>query len=208
MVISRESAAQSKPQTNPDAAAAPGLNCGKVNDVTGMRTTGSVKEYGLPTYNSGPVGIADGPNGDGLRFAEQNTNRIGFITTAGAISEFSLTPSASQPRGIALGSDGNLWFTQSLASTPTAMTGYLGRITPSGSVTEFAISNAYSRPFLITSGPDNNLWFTDEGTDSIGRITLTGAVAEFPLPPDSGSRRSSAGRTAPSAPSRPRSLSD
>jgi streptogramin lyase len=155
-----------------------------------------VTEYKLSTYDSIPVGIAAGPNGDGLWFTEQNTNRIGLITTAGQISEFPLTLSGSQPRGIALGSDGNLWFTQSLSSTTTTTcfhhkcstststtTGYIGRITPTGTVAEFAISNAYSRPLLITSGPDSNLWFTDEGTNSIGRINpVTDAIAEFPLP--------------------------
>ncbi len=164
--------------------------------IGAIATNGTLlHEYALSTYNSGPVGIAEGPSADGLWFTEQNTNRIGFITTAGAIREFSLSLSGSQPRGIALGSDGTLWFTQSLASTTTTTcthhqcstststkTGYIGRITPSGAVTEFAIPNAYSRPFLITSGPDTNLWFTDEGTNSIGKITPTGTVTEFTLP--------------------------
>jgi virginiamycin B lyase len=42
--------------------------------------------------------------------------------------------------------------------------------------------------FAITAGADGNLWFTEShrtGNDSIGRISPTGAIREFPLP-DSG----------------------
>ena len=39
-----------------------------------------------------------------------------------------------------------------------------------------------SQPQGITGGPDGNVWFTDTGTNSIGRITPTGAVTEFPVP--------------------------
>jgi len=163
-------------------------------------TTGTIQTYGLSTFDSGPVGITQGPNAGGtqiLWFTEQNTNRIGTITTAGSISEFSLSLSASQPRGIVFRSqDGDLWFTQTLANAPSTttcthhhcmtttstQTGYLGRITPSGAVTEFQIPNANSRPFLITVGPDGNLWFTDEGTNSVGMMTPAGSVTEYPLP--------------------------
>jgi len=34
----------------------------------------------------------------------------------------------------------------------------------------------------LTLGPDGALWFTDFGLNQIGRMTLTGAVTEFPVP--------------------------
>src|SRR5207249_4859201 len=35
----------------------------------------------------------------------------------------------------------------------------------------------------ITAGPDGNLWFTESGADRIGRITPTGTITEFGIPP-------------------------
>src|SRR5712692_3928486 len=49
-----------------------------------------------------------------------------------------------------------------------------------GDITEFGLP-AGSEPTAIVAGPDGNLWFTDEGTESIGRITPTGTVKEFPI---------------------------
>jgi virginiamycin B lyase len=39
-----------------------------------------------------------------------------------------------------------------------------------------------SGPGGITSGPDGALWFTEYAAGKIGRITVSGTVAEFPLP--------------------------
>jgi streptogramin lyase len=41
---------------------------------------------------------------------------------------------------------------------------------------------AGSRGFGITSGPDGNLWFADEGTNSIGKMTLAGVVTKYTIP--------------------------
>jgi virginiamycin B lyase len=37
-------------------------------------------------------------------------------------------------------------------------------------------------PRKITAGPDGNLWFTEGPGNSIGRITTSGVITEFPLP--------------------------
>jgi streptogramin lyase len=173
---------------------------GAIASISTTGGSGSVKTYGLSTYNSGPVGITEDPttgSAQGLWFTEQDTNKIGFLSTMTyTITEFTLTLSASQPRGIVFRSqDGDLWFTQTLANPSTTtcthhrcttttsnQTGYIGRMTPSGAVTEFQIPNAYSSPLMITVGPDGNLWFTDEGTSSVGMMTPTGSVTEYPLP--------------------------
>jgi virginiamycin B lyase len=77
--------------------------------------------------------------------------------------------------GITAGPDGNLWFTEILASR-------VGRITPAGVVTEFSAGITGS-PEEITAGPDSNLWFTEPSKqnepDQIGRITPAGVVTEF-----------------------------
>ena len=46
----------------------------------------------------------------------------------------------------------------------------------------FPTPGAFFLPADIAAGPDGNLWFTDSGTNSIGRITTSGVVTEFPIP--------------------------
>ncbi|MHB8647514.1 MAG: virginiamycin B lyase family protein [Thermomicrobiales bacterium] len=54
-------------------------------------------------------------------------------------------------------------------------------VTLNGAVQEFTIPTANSLPHNITLGPDGNLWFTEQNADRIGRITLVGAITEFPI---------------------------
>jgi streptogramin lyase/cell wall-associated NlpC family hydrolase len=51
--------------------------------------------------------------------------------------------------------------------------------------TEFPVTNI-DYTYDITTGPDGNLWFTEvnSGGNSIGKITPTGTVTEFPMPAD------------------------
>src|SRR5271166_4442544 len=56
------------------------------------------------------------------------------------------------PDLITTGPDGNLWFTEGLASR-------IGRITPLGVVSEFAMLDPKDVAFGMTAGPDGALWF-------------------------------------------------
>jgi virginiamycin B lyase len=125
------------------------------------------------TANSGPSGIAAGPDGN-MWFTEWDGSQIGRITPAGVVTEFSagITP-GSHPNGIAAGPDGNLWFTEYTGNQ-------IGRITPAGVVTEFSAGiTAASAPNGIAAGPDGNMWFTEQSGNQIGRITPAGVVTEF-----------------------------
>jgi streptogramin lyase len=130
--------------------------------------------------NSSSFAIAPGPDGN-LWFTDQGTTgAIGRITPAGAITEFTagLNP-GSAPWGIAPGPDGTVWFTDQ------GTTRAIGRISPGGgTITEFTAGlTAGTIPAGIAPGPDGNLWFAEFGNadDAIGRITLSGAIAEFSL---------------------------
>jgi virginiamycin B lyase len=104
---------------------------------------------------------------------------------AAAIDEFPV-PGGGDPGGISAGPDGALWFIEEGSSE-------IGRITTAGAIThEFPISTTPdpvpadptlpTRLDQITLGPDGALWFTEPRDNSIGRITTTGAVTEYPLP--------------------------
>jgi serine/threonine protein kinase len=51
-----------------------------------------------------------------------------------------------------------------------------------GSITEFPLA-ANSGPWEITAGPGGSLWFTECGSNKIGRISTSGSITEFPVPP-------------------------
>ena len=154
---------------------------GKIGRIT---TSGAISEFPIPTANR-PEAITAGPDGN-LWFTENESGKIGRITPTGAISEFPIPTANSVPVGITAGPDGNLWFTE-------WSTGMIGRITPSGTISEFSIPAAHSIPVGITAGPDGNLWFTvtdivfggknvSVGANTIGRITPSGTISEFPIP--------------------------
>ena len=97
---------------------------------------------------------------------------------AATINEFTIPTAGSGPVGITTGPDGNLWFTEQLASK-------IGRITPIGGVfTEFPTPTANSGPAGITAGPacNGHLWFTESIANKIGRITPEGVFTEFIVP--------------------------
>jgi virginiamycin B lyase len=146
----------------------------------------TVTEFPLPSPNSSPGGIVEGPDG-ALWFTEQGTARIGRMTTGGSVTEYPLSNPGASPRAITVGRDGALWFTEeSFAATS------IGRITKDGTLTEFPLSNANVEAPSIVAGPDGALWFTEScplftgatqcPNGRIGRMTTSGKVSEVALP--------------------------
>jgi virginiamycin B lyase len=88
---------------------------------------------------------------------------------------------------ITAGPDGALWFTEMQANR-------IGRIAVDGTVTEFALPDADARAGVLKTGPDGALWFSESVPHApdangfplinrIGRMTTTGEVTEYALPP-------------------------
>jgi streptogramin lyase len=140
---------------------------------------GIITEYLVPTQYPG-VGSTDittgtyivaGPDGN-IWFTERIAGKVAKITPAGVITEFALPTSASI-YGLASGPDGNIWVKD--------YSGKIHRVTPSGSVTSFTIpTKSAGRDVSLVSGPDGALWFMED--QAIGRIAMTGAITEYPLP--------------------------
>jgi len=105
-----------------------------------------------------------------LALAAGLTSLLGWASGGNAqtITEYAL-PYGDPPRGITAGPDGAIWFTGP----------GIGRITTSGVVT--FPSSQYSGE-RITAGPDGALWYTDIVSNSIGRISVSGHVTEYPVP--------------------------
>ena len=95
------------------------------------------------------------------------------LATPGTITEFKVPPPGG-PNGIAIGSDGAVWFTE-LARPAIGTRGKSGFRT-------FLLPNPAS-PYSIVGGPDGALWFTEAYGTGIGRITTSGQITEFAVPP-------------------------
>ncbi len=145
---------------------------------------------GQGTWGNG--GITAGSDG-ALWFIADSGSAIGRITTTGLTSTFPLPSGHGWVSAMTSGPDGALWFTW-LSNTGSNT---IGRLTTSGQFTTFtdpslgsADWNSGDHRYLsdITSGPDGALWFSDEyasnvgGGDSIGRISTSGVVTQYPLP--------------------------
>lgn len=113
---------------------------------------------------------------------------VGALLLAGAVAAPNATPapgditmfplpSGQAPNYVAAGPDGKVWFTITGLTVPT---GGVGKSTLDGAISEFAVpGGALDSPYGIAAGPDGNVWFTEIFGGKIGRITPSGAIAEF-----------------------------
>ncbi len=129
------------------------------NEIGRITTNGTITDYLIPSYSSGPADITAGPDGN-LWFTENyiDANRIGRITPAGEISEFPLPAKDRFPDGITAGPDGNVWFTERR---------HIGRIIPGG--TPRAVKKTcpiYADPHTPIPKKLGNRTLTDEITTS------------------------------------------
>ena len=143
-------------------------NAGQVVTIGGSRT---IVEYSIPTPNSRPLDITQGPDG-AMWFTESAVGKIGRIASNGSITEYTVGNTASEPAAVITGPDGALWFTE-------IGTGRIGHLTTQGSLTDFDAGPGQMSGD-ITVATDNALWFNKES--SVTRMTTTGALTEFALP--------------------------
>ena len=137
-----------------------------------LSTIGTVTRF---SAKEGPLGIAEGPDGNLWFTAYKAKGYIGRLTTGGVVTKFNtgLTDNM-QPGDIVAGPDGNLWFTEAAGTS-------LGRITPQGVITEFPTGSLTDHPRDLAVGPDGNLWFTESGAvgAAIKRMTPQGVVKTY-----------------------------
>lgn len=129
-------------------------------------------------------GIAFGPDGNLWATEFHPAALVARVTLDGTVTEFSLSRSDSEPHGITAGPDGNMWVAERHRNA-------VARVTLDGQITEFRLSRSRAGPFNILTGSDGNLWFSEVPTygdvrGMPGRITPTGEITEFAIPPGSG----------------------
>src|SRR5579884_567901 len=168
-----------KPQTETNNKATPtssGISTitPKATSSPTSSTTGSLREFQIPTPDSRPVAIIKRSDGN-FWFTEEHGNKIGRITPQGTIDEFVIPTPNCIPGGLTLGPDGNLWFYENKGDK-------IGRITPQGQITEFPVPSG-SDLVGITTGPDGNIWFVGFKTNKIWKMNTSGVITgAFPIP--------------------------
>jgi len=99
--------------------------------------------------------------------------------------------SVTADASVVVGPDGALWFAGSGYKSKSINDndrGFIGRLAPSGATRLYDIPFG-RRPRGMVVGPDKALWFTtrdlngDGGGGHIGRLTLTGKMSDYALPP-------------------------
>jgi virginiamycin B lyase len=127
------------------------------------------KQYTLPTPNAYPTSLIVGPDG-ALYFLEAGTGAIVRFTPDGAV--FGTLEPRRHFDGLVAGPDGALWLTEPDANA-------IGRLSLQGAFSEYPIPEIDKVPDQITVGPDGALWFTE--VETIGRISTSGTLTEFPM---------------------------
>jgi virginiamycin B lyase len=161
----------------------------RINEIGRMTIDGEFTSF--PLGSGEPMGIGtlvSGPDG-ALWFTAYFANQIGRLTTEGALTLYPVPSEGRQPGKLTAGSDHALWFTlqdPSLFLSPSHWR--IGRITTEGEFSEFLVPRAErDSPLFLYSlavGPDGALWFTTGFGRQIGRLTPTGALTTYLVPPD------------------------
>jgi virginiamycin B lyase len=124
-----------------------------------------IREYDVPTPQSGPHDPAMAPDGS-LWYTGQMANRLGRLDPkTGEFKEYPLTTEGSGPHGLVADAQGNIWFT-------AAFRGYVGKLDPkTGGVTEYKMPDPRARdPHTPVFDARGILWFTVESGNFIGRL--------------------------------------
>lgn len=142
------------------------------NDIGKITTSGTITEYSTTNLDlSDTDELVKGPGGDLWFIAADNNgdNEVAKVNTAGKVTVYSTSAS---PNDLTVGPDGNIWLGSS---------GEIDEVSSTGSITSFTIPTGDDAS-AITTGPDGALWFALDGTNQIGRMTLSGTFSEYALP--------------------------
>jgi streptogramin lyase len=149
------------------------------NDSIGrITTTGDIETFTDPSISSpGSIVASPQPNDGALFFVNQGTSSVGRITVSGAVSAFD-DSRFNGVESLVPGPDGYLWYTTDATTNES-----IGKLDPrSGSVVARYQDAAIADPTGLALADDSGnytFWFTNQQDESIGQITLSGAVTRY-----------------------------
>jgi virginiamycin B lyase len=158
---------------------------GRLGD-RGAPLQSDIVEYAIPTPNSRPIAVEEGPDGR-MWFSEEAGGKVGRIEASGKIAEFILPTPAGRPplllAALAFDRDGNLWVQQYVDHAhpdPAArdrlvrISARIARSGPGGlrpeDFTCFPVATVQTVMHRIARAPDGLLWFTEMNANKAGRL--------------------------------------
>ena len=129
--------------------------------------------YGAPSVGIDVRALIAGLGNTTIWFAGFNQAIIGQTTGSGNNTLHSAGASALQSYGMAFDFLGDIWF--------STLAQGIGKFDTSG-VTKFVpINNNNTQPTAVALSGDGNIWYIEQSGSTIGRVTQSGQVTEFPL---------------------------
>jgi virginiamycin B lyase len=148
-------------------------------------STGHVRQFPLPTPDSGPHGLVADRDGR-VWYTGNRAGLIGRLDPArGTVTEYRMPDAAARdPHTLAFDAHGMLWFTVQNGN-------FVGRLDPStGAITLKIVATPRAMPHGIVVGPDGSPYFAMAGANKIGRIDpRTLEIKEYSLPEGARPRR-------------------
>jgi virginiamycin B lyase len=130
-----------------------------------------------------PVAVANGPDGRAWFATEGAYAAILRVDSGGEIDSLSVEAELGEMdvAGAVLGPDRAVWMT--LREEFGGSRCEIVRLSEDGHLRRWMLPDGRSDLGQIVLGPDGAMWFTEPSDHRIGRITVEGQIAEFPLRP-------------------------
>jgi virginiamycin B lyase len=141
----------------------------------------AIKEYQLPTSDSGPSVLAFQNGTSYIWISEFYSNKIAkFDTVNQVFQEFILSPSPRSPLGIAVDPLGNVWIAEHGGSSVDQFT------VSNSTLRKYPTSNAsgnLTAPATVSIDDSGRVWFVEHVSNKVGRLdTRTDSADEFVFP--------------------------
>ena len=143
-----------------------------------LQTSDEIRQFPIPTNNSGPNAIVAAPN-ETFWFVEFAAGKLGeFFEQNDSFKEFKIPENNSIPTSLAVDGLGNVWFSDQSGS------GSIWKYDPvTNQFTQYDTPTNESTPLFILVDQQNDIWFTEISADRIGELTYPGYRAvEYSLP--------------------------
>jgi streptogramin lyase len=137
-----------------------------------------ITEYPIPAQNSGPLSIAQAPDGS-FWIAEYATGSIAqFLPSNATFRQFLIPEANALPAYITVDNFGKIWFSDQDAA------GAIWMFDPATSnFTKHQTTTVYSTPVGVAVDARNNVWFAEDSGNNLGELVYPGfSIKEFPLP--------------------------
>jgi virginiamycin B lyase len=138
----------------------------------------AIKQFLIPTSNSGPNAIIAAPNNT-FWFVEFTGGKLGeFFAESASFKEFPIPENHSIPASLAIDNLGKIWFSDQ--SGPGSVWSFDPK---SMHFTQYKTLTANSTPLFLLVDSQNNVWFTETTQNRIGELLYPSyAMTEYSLP--------------------------